>query len=385
MKGLRRLLLVLFSAAGMVVAAYGAPLHPSVLLFHKPHQTDGVAQVRRAAELRSRCVNVVVTMLCEIDEDRQVVGYGVTRRGKFLPLNEQVLAEFQEAIRETFAEAVAQDMDIAVLAHLNSGGKVHDWRNNFMFDPLVKYGGYNYQQAVIEPITEALAATVKPSTQVELAFAGEMGLSVFSYPESYRKLLESLRKKNRDAQMALGVSLNFNNVSGEIEPMPAQQKSVQQLIDECDFVGMSNYRWFELPPDAGDFANAVQQFLKEMQAHGVTVPDQMPLHFSEVGIGGCAEDGKHTESPVVAAKTPWEGSDNIRKNPWKNLEMRSFRLEFHRALLDFLNHQPTAHRVVKAFLWSEGSWDPMDIAEIGFADAEIISLIQQHNDGLPER
>jgi hypothetical protein len=65
--------------------------------------------------------------------------------------------------------------------------------------------------------------------------------------------------------------------------------------------------------------------------------------------------------------------------------MREFRLDFHRALLDFLRHQPAAHRVAKAFLWSEGSWDPMDIAEAGFGDAEIISLIQQHNDELADR
>jgi len=365
--------------------SWAAPLNPSILLFHKPYHTEGVRAVRRAAELKCSCVNVVVTLHCKIDEDRQVVGYGTLQQGKFVPLNEQTLRMFQETIQQTFAAAVAEEMDISILAHLNSWGKVDDWRNHFQFDPLVKYGKYNYQKALLAPIANAITATAKPTTHVEFSLAGEMGRSVFAHAKSYQTIMKSLRSEDRLPQLELGVSWNFNRVAGESFPTPEQQQQVQQLIDMSDFVGLSNYRGFDLPPKPSGFAKAVEHFLTEMKRRGVTVPANMPLHFSEVGIGGCTEDARLTTSPAIAAKTPWQGSDRIARNPWASSEMRDLRVDFHRALLGFLNNQPSENPVTRAFLWSEGSWDPMDIGEAGFLDHEIITLIQKHNNGLASR
>ncbi len=366
-------------------AARAAALSPSILLFHKPYHTEGVRAVRRAAELHCSCVNVVVTLHCKIDQDRQVLGYGTLQHGKFVPLSEQTLLMFQETIQQTFAAAIAEGMDIAILAHLNSWGEVYDWRNQFQFDPLTKYGKYNYQEALIGPIANAIAATAKPTTHIELSLAGEMGRSVFAHADSYQKIIESLRTGERVPQMELGVSLNFNRVSGEDQPTPEQQRQVQQLIDSSDFVGLSNYRWFDFPPKPSGFAKAIEHFLTEMKARGVTVPANRPLHFSEVGIGGCTEGERLTTSPAVASKTPWQGSDRIARNPWASSKMRDLRVDFHRALLDFLKHQPSQNPVTSAFLWSEGSWDPMDIREAGFLDAEILALIQRHNSEMAER
>ncbi|MCA9231080.1 MAG: cellulase family glycosylhydrolase [Planctomycetales bacterium] len=360
-------------------ATHGAVLNPSVLLFHKPHQLEGVQAVRHAARLGSQCVNVVVTLLCQLDEQRQVVGYGVLRKGRFIPLDERALADFQETIRRTFAEAVAHDMDIAVLAHLNSWGEVDDWRNYFQFDPLARYSGYSYEQAMIQPIKSALEAAVSAKTEVEIALAGEMGCSVFGHADSYRTLLKNFRSSTHLPHLQLGVSLNFNRVSGEYQPTEEEQAEVQELVHECDFLGLSNYYWFDLPPAASGFSKGVEYFLRGMESHGVSVPPTLPLHFSEVGIGGCTVDGQLASSPEQAALTPWEGSDRLARNPWKSEAMRRFRLQYHQALLDFLQHQPESHRVTKAFLWSEGSWDPMDVTQAGFADEAIIALIQKHN------
>ncbi len=366
-------------------AAQASPLNPSILLFHKPHQKEGVRAVRRAAELHCKCVNVVVTLLCEIDENRQVVGFGTLQHGKYVPLNEQSLAEFQKAIQQTFEAAVAEEMDISILAHLNSWGEVEDWRNAFQFDPLVKYGGYNYQESLLTPIANAIAATAKPTTHVELSLAGEMGRSVFAHARSYQSLMKSLRADDRLPHIKLGVSLNFNRVAGEDHHTPEQQQEVQRLIEKSDFVGISNYSWFEMPPKPSSFSKSVEHFLVEMKTSGVAVPVGMPLHFSEVGIGGCTEGARPAMTPSLAAKTPWQGSDNILQNPWKSEEMRNFRVDYHRALLKFLNNQPTQNPVTNAFLWSEGSWDPMDITEAGFSDEEIIALIRKHNNGLLSR
>ena len=59
--------------------------------------------------------------------------------------------------------------------------------------------------------------------------------------------------------------------------------------------------------------------------------------------------------------------------------MQQLRIDYHRALLDFLREQSGPNRVEHAYLWSEGSWDPMDIQQSGFGDPEIIAMIQEHN------
>ena len=356
----------------------GAALNPSILLFHKPYHTQGIKYVRRAAELGCRRVNVVVTLLCDINEKNEVLSYGMLRRGKFVRLNDALLTEFRSAVREVFAEVAAQGMDLSVLAHLNSGGKIYQWRNHFRFDPLVEYGGYTYQKTLIAAIADGLAATIKSDMAVDFALTGEMGHSVFLYPKSYMTLMHDLRGDARLVDVKLGFSFNFDNAAGEHQPSSAQRTEVQQLVEGCDFIGMSNYRWFDVPIEPSDFAGAVQAFLTEMSESGATIPPEMPLHFSEVGIGGGREKGL-AKTPLEASKTPWNGSDQPRRNPWQSAEMQQFRRKFHAALLEFLVNPTPTNPVTEAFLWSEGSWDPMDIINEGFADPEIIEMIQNHN------
>lgn len=360
-------------------SAHAAPLSPSILLFHKPRHTSGLKSVRRAADLNCPRVNVVATMHCQLDDERRVLRYGVVKQGRFVPLDATRLLEFQRTLRETFREADDHGMQISVVAHLNSWGDIYDWRNFFQFDPLEELDGFTYQRAVIEPIVSALVEAGVPIAHTELSLTGEMGHSVFNHAASYRRIVAELRSREASKRLALGVSLNFNRVAGESETSASQNQQVQRLIDESDFLGMSNYRWFSLPVTPNIFVEAIEAFMAQLQARDIFVPVNLPLHFTEVGIGGGREDGKLASSPEIAAKTPWQGSDRRSRNPWSSSTMQSFRVEYHRALLEFLKIQPSAYQVQGAYLWSEGSWDPMDLQDRGFADPQIIRLIQEHN------
>lgn len=357
-----------------------AELNPSILLFHASEHPDGVRLVRRAARLGCRRVNVVVTMLCKINKTRHVTSFGLWQKNKYVALNEKLLSEFRAALEATFAEAAAHDMDLAVLVHLDSWGKIDDWRNHFRFDPLVRHGKFSYQEALITPIADALAATVTPSTRVDFSIAGEMGRSVFAHADSYAQLANQLHRDRRLPNLQVGVSLNFSSVAGGRQPTAAEREQMQRLVDRCDFVGLSDYRPFELPPDPNDFARTVDAFVQEMAHHGAHLPDALPLHFSEVGLGGGKENGVPARTPAEAAQTPWKGCNDPRQNPWRRRNMRQLRIDFYRALLEFLAHQGSAHRVTQAFLWSEGSWDPQGILDPAFADPEIIRLIRLHNE-----
>ncbi len=359
----------------------GAQLNPSILMFHKPYHTQGIEYVRRAAALGSDRVNVVVTLLCDIDNENRVRSYGMLKRGKYTPLNEQLITELRDSLTQVFTEVRAHNMELSVLAHLNAGGKIYEWRNHFQFDPLRQYKGYSYKEALIDTIAEALLEAKMTNAGVDFSLTGEMGHSVFSHPESYLDLVNQLRNNKRLPLLQLGFSFNFNKAAAEHEPTDSQRAAMQRLLEACDFIGMSNYRWFDLPIEPADFTNAVHEFLADMQRSGVTVPATMPVHFSEVGIGGGTSKGL-ASTPAEASKTPWEGSDNPRKNPWSSAKMQSFRREFHAALLEFLANPSAENPVTEAFLWSEGSWDPQDIVNKGFADEKIIDKIRKHNQSI---
>ena len=99
-----------------------------------------------------------------------------------------------------------------------------------------------------------------------------MGRSVFSYPDSYVALINNLRNDERLPNLQVGISFNFNNSASDQPLVSSQQGQTQKLIEMFDFIGMSNYRWFDLPIDPSDFAGAIQSFLEDMQKNGVTVP-----------------------------------------------------------------------------------------------------------------
>ena len=94
-------------------------------------------------------------------------------------------------------------------------------------------------------------------------------------------------------------------------------RTCKRSIDECDFVGMSFYRPVSVTPRVSDFVRGVDYFMEEFRNHGLSVPTTMPMHFSEVGIGGGHEDADVASEPAKAVETPWDGSGDPRTNPWR--------------------------------------------------------------------
>jgi hypothetical protein len=84
-------------------------------------------------------------------------------------------------------------------------------------------------------------------------------------------------------------------------------------------------------------------------------------------------------TPEKAVAAPWEGAAFARNNPWRDMSMRALRRQYHDALLKFLADQPAPWRVSGAFIWSMGSWDPINEREPEFADSEIVDAVERHN------
>ncbi len=133
-----------------------------------------------------------------------------------------------------------------MLPHIDAAWPNDVWRNWIDFDPLVETKGYSFYELVLAPVAEILAELEEPG-EVTLCVGGEMGRSLFTYPEAYREVLLKWRAMPaaRNAEKRawrLGVSLNHSGVAGEDPPSAANVAVVQKFLDESDFLGFSNYR-----------------------------------------------------------------------------------------------------------------------------------------------
>lgn len=354
------------------------------------HRIDDALQAIDAAALRGeRQLNVVVTTQVDLTEDLRIKTFGEFRGPelRFAAMNNVLRDERKSDLRQVFDRMVERNLDISILPHIDAGGKVRAWRNSVDFDPLESYGGYSYADLVLTTIVEALAGTVSSHTHIDLALSGEMGTSLFRYPDSYRAIIRQLRSRGELKDLRIGISLNHNSIAGRAYATGVkgavtageQRRQMQSLIDDCDFVGISFYSPTSVSPTTEDFVRGIERYMAEFNGYGLKVPTTKPLQFSEVGIGGGRLRIDESPDPVKAAQSPWEGAGTRRDNPWRHEVMRKLRLEFHKALLEFLREQPASWHVSAAFLWSMSSWDPVGFREPEFADPEIAASIERHN------
>jgi mannan endo-1,4-beta-mannosidase len=354
------------------------------------HPLDETLQViDAAAGRRERQINVVVTIYVDLTNDLQIKSFGefAGPDRKFKPFDNVMRRELKEKLERVFARMIKHGMAIYVLPHIDAGGKVKQWRNWVNFDPLQPYSGYAYADLLLGTIADALAEAAAPDTRIEMALSGEMGTSLFRYPESYRAVVRQLRARQALKQLKLGISLNHGGIAGARNPTGAKELSLsdekrqqmQGLIDDCDFVGMSFYSPISVAPTPDDFVRGVERFMGEFKRYGLNVPTNKPMQFSEVGIGGGRLRNDEQPDPAKAVQAPWEGTASPRNNPWHGESMQSLRRQYHAALLEFLSKQPAPWRVSAAFLWSMGSWDPIGVRQTEFSDPGIIAAIKKHN------
>jgi mannan endo-1,4-beta-mannosidase len=354
------------------------------------HSLDEAFQAIDAAAGRGeRQVNVVVTILVDLTDDLRIKSFGefAGPNRQYKPFDDAMRNELKNKLEKVFARMVKHDMAIYVLPHIDAGGKVRQWRNWVNFDPLESYAGYAYADLLLGTIADTLADTAAPNTHIEMALSGEMGTSLFRYPESYHTVARQLRARPQFKQLKLGISFNHGGIAGKRNPTGVKdvqlsddkRQQMQALIDDCDFVGMSFYAPVTVSPTPDDFVRGIGRFMAEFKQYGLSVPTNKPMQFSEVGIGGGRLRYGDELDPSKAVQSPWEGTANPRNNPWRNDSMQSLRRRYYAALLKFLAEQPAPWRVSAVFVWSMGSWDPIGLRQPEFADPEIIAAVEKHN------
>ena len=360
-------------------------LNSSVFVYCGQPIEPALRAIDAAAERGEKQVNVVVTVLADLTDGLQIKSFGMSSGPDFAfqSCKDDMRAELRAKLSQVFGRMVKYGMNIAVLPHIDAGGKVQQWRNWIDFEPNVSYGGFSYRDLVMGSITESLAETVSDDTRVELALSGEMGTSLFRYPASYREITQSLRDKPKMKNLKIGISLNHGGIAGEGNPvgtkdvqMSAEQREqMQGLIDDCDFVGVSFYAPVRVSPTRDDFVNGVNRFMSQFEQHGLRVPTSKPLQFSEVGIGGRRlRDG--VGDPEKAAATPWEGSAFAEITPGPRNQCSSCGgSSTLPCWISSSGSRPDG--LLQGPVWSMGSWDPLGHGEPTFADVQIMEAVGQ--------
>jgi hypothetical protein len=380
-------------AASKRTGRKAAQLSASVFVDCNHSLDEALAGIDAADARGERQVNVVATILVDLTDDLHVKSFGEFAGDEhaYQPFDNKMRAALREKLRAVFARMAQHNMSIYVLPHIDAGGEVQQWRNWVDFDPLEHYAGCTYADLLLGTIIDA-AIEGAPAARLELALSGEMGTSLFRYPQSYRKVIQQLRANSRMKNLKLGISLNHGGIAGQRNPVTKQElpfseqqrRQMQELIEDCDFVGMSFYAPVSVSPTPDDFVRGIDRFMGEFRQLGLSVPTTKPMQFSEVGIGGRRSRAGKQPRPTEAVAAPWEGTATPDENPWRHEPMRALRRRYHTALLQFLNEQPAPWRVEAVFVWSMGSWDPIGLAEPEFADTEIVSAIERHNRSVAE-
>ncbi|GBF99164.1 hypothetical protein Rsub_11609 [Raphidocelis subcapitata] len=387
--------------------------------------------VRRAQSLGQKHFSIVVTAYWAGDQwsvqhysfkdlSKQSTGRGV---GFPKPTTPLVLL-WKAGLERCFNAAVSAGFSgIQILNHIDHEEGA-TWRNFVTFDPAARYDGWSYEDVVLWPAAQALKAAMGPDTRAWFMLSGEMGRSLWAFPERYHALLSKYRallnggRRKGGGGAKVGVALHWNKVCGNCFDMPdtrthgaynatyhrvfAEQRGaitsrfntpkLRELFDDVDVVGISHYA--PSPSrgvNAGAFSLPIDTTAYELSHWGVDLKKLIrkgdkDFLFSEVGLGGGDQDNKKAAGNLLELATNIHNGIwavyNVAQDPWRNADYKEFRREWFKALTEFLYAGGAPHRVDAAFIWSVGTWDvaaihPISTSDEGtYADWEIVKWMR---------
>jgi hypothetical protein len=359
---------------------------PSVMVFTQWQLDNFPNLVKQVLDAKPPAINVVLTSQVLLNADLTIKQFGLIRSidgSPFEPWSDATRETTRASLAEGFKLIRDANIPLSVLPHVDATGDLQDWRNNFVFDPLVKVDGNCYADSMVYDVMTSLEMAGMQNHQIQFNMAGEMGQTVFQFASSYTKIADDLRSKYPWKQLRIGMGLNHGSLFGKSPINETTSAAFQSLLSKIDFLGISCYHRVNVPVTAKDFEWSIEDYMKEMTAANVKVPETLPLHFCELGLGGKPmrpKDNMTVEEELAAvALDPWSGVPNGESNPWEKQHLKEFRLQYYEALFEFLLNQKGPYHVEEVALWSMGSWCPHGFLVPSSRDEAIIAKIDAFN------
>jgi hypothetical protein len=95
-------------------------------------------------------------------------------------------------------------LNIAVNARVDDGRSLGGWRNTLKFNPKQRYGRYSYEEIILNPLADMLSAATSAGSSVEFTLQGEMGATVFAYPNEWIDVANTIRQRIISSARASG-------------------------------------------------------------------------------------------------------------------------------------------------------------------------------------
>lgn len=322
--------------------------------------------------------------------------------------------------------AADKGLNLAVNARVDDGRSLGGWRNTLDFDPTKKYGSYSYEEVVINPIADMLAAAAAPNTQIDFTPQGEMGATVFFYPNQWVGVFNRARLRMQSGraggQGRVLVGLGTNNLKscgceyiGIVDAYEYLTKlestfnaseydlpAIKAAYMAADYVGISAYIPMPTPEfELCQLEGLLERMDRELKLYGLSLKELTAagkeIHYSEYGIGGgtsqngnvpakTAEEAAYTpffgiEGPYACAKDPFDMCHSDIQNP-----VRDYRRYYYNSSAEYFARDGCQYHGIKtAYIWGTGSWDVLavytgDISNEGsWTDPVVVDTIRAHN------
>lgn len=347
-------------------------------------------------------------------------------------VTDEEIERFTIAFGTCVQKAVDMGFDIEVNVRVDDGRALEGWRNTLLFDPTEEYGRWSYETAILNPIADILAGLDSYDKQISLTVFGEMGATMFFYPEAWLGILDRMReridsKRPNAPKVKLGIQQNNSKFCGcyavgfvgkhaeymklladGFDPVAlgADVDNVKQLYKNADYLGISAYIPMTSADDFElcDYEGLLKKTDDELSYFGLSlaeITETTAIHYAETGVGGgAAQDGRTPASTAdQAAFYPYwgiQGPHRCDLDPFKMCEcdqvtgacgsdnpVRDYRRNFYQGFSDYLNQGGCeySNTIEVVYIWGTGSWDVLGVynPDRSWMDPVVTDIIRSHN------
>lgn len=334
-------------------------------------------------------------------------------------LTEQEIQKYKNGLGACFKTAVDLGFDLTVNARVDDGRALGGWRNTLAFDPQKEYNGFSYETGILQPLVDVMLEAAGPSTQLAITPQGEMGATVFLYPESWIDVTTSLKAQlGSDSEVGLGINnlklcgcigVPIINAYEYLATLPTDfpkvadqfdNAAIRNLFTNVDYVALSAYiPQYNLTFPPCDMEALMVRLDEEFSYYNLTLKELsdeygVPIRFQEFGVGGAKNPyGEAATTAEEAAEFPYfgiNGQFSCDKDPFKGCEsgtnpIKEYRRHYFRTTAEWLAQGGCNYTADKVYIWNLGSWDVLAISPTSFdgqgnySDPEIVRIINEHN------